>query len=387
MNKPVYILSFTLLVVMLGYGMVLPVLPFLIEKLGAGGSEMGWLMSSYSLMQFIFAPIWGSVSDRIGRKPVLVVGILGYAVSLFMFGLAQSFTVMFIARVLSGVLSCATMPTAMAYIGDQVSEEGRSAGMGKLGAAMGIGVVLGPIIGGLISKDSISLPFFIGSGLAALAALLVMLIVPASRPEQKSTAGEGRRNPLLGFSRFSAIAGSAAGILLLLIFIMSFALANFQGIISLYVVDKLHLQVTQVGIIWMLLGGVMVVAQGALTGPLTKRFGEVRLIRMGLMGGVLGLFGMSKAGSFFMVMVALGLFSLSLAVMTPALNARLSRFGTGQQGALMGMNSAISSLGRVVGPLWAGYLYDLNYEWPFISGAVILAIGSLITYLKVNEVG
>ncbi len=387
MNKPVYILSFTLLVVMLGYGMVLPVLPFLIEKLGAGGSEMGWLMSSYSLMQFIFAPIWGSVSDRIGRKPVLVLGILGYAISLFMFGLAQSFTVMFIARVLSGVLSCATMPTAMAYIGDQVSEEGRSAGMGKLGAAMGIGVVLGPIIGGLISKDSISLPFFIGSGLAALAALLVLLIVPASRPEQKSTSGEGKRNPLFGFSRFSEIAGGAAGILLLLIFIMSFALANFQGIISLYVVDKLHLQVTQVGIIWMLLGGVMVVAQGALTGPLTKRFGEVMLIRMGLIGGVVGLFGMSKAGSFFMVMVALGLFSLSLAVMTPALNSRLSRFGTGQQGALMGMNSAISSLGRVVGPLWAGYLYDLNYEWPFISGAVILAIGSLISYFKVKEVG
>jgi len=387
MNKPVTILSFTLLVVMLGYGMVLPVLPFLIEKLGAGGSEMGWLMSSYSLMQFIFAPIWGSVSDRIGRKPVLVLGILGYAISLFMFGLAQSFTMMFIARVFSGVLSCATMPTAMAYIGDQVSEEGRSAGMGKLGAAMGIGVVLGPIIGGLLSKDSISLPFFIGSGLAVLAALLVLLIVPASRAEQKSTAGDGNRNPILGFSRFSAIAGGAAGILLLLIFIMSFALANFQGIISLYVVDKLHLQVTQVGIIWMLLGGVMVVAQGVLTGPLSKRFGEVMLIRMGLIGGVMGLLGMSKAGSFFMVMVALGLFSLSLAVMTPALNARLTRFGTGQQGALMGMNSAISSLGRVVGPLWAGYLYDLNYEFPFISGAVILAIGSLISYFWVKEVG
>jgi DHA1 family multidrug resistance protein-like MFS transporter len=111
------------------------------------------------------------------------------------------------------------------------------------------------------------------------------------------------------------------------------------------------------------------------------------LIRMGLIGGVVGLFGMSKAGSFIMVMVALGLFSLSLAVMTPALNARLSRYGNGQQGALMGMNSAISSLGRVVGPLWAGYLYDLNYEWPFISGAVILAIGSLISYFKVKEVG
>ncbi len=385
MNKPVTILSFTLLVVMLGYGMVLPVLPFLIEKLGAGGSEMGWLMSSYSLMQFIFAPVWGSVSDRIGRKPVLVLGILGYAISLFMFGLAQSFIVMFIARVLSGILSCATMPTAMAYIGDQVSDGERSAGMGKLGAAMGIGVVLGPIIGGVISKDSIALPFFIGSGLAVLAALLVLLIVPASGPVQKQTTSEGGNRKFFGFSRFSKIAVGAAGVLLLLIFIMSFALANFQGIISLYVVDKLHLQVTQVGIIWMLLGGVMVVAQGVLTGPLSKRFGEVVLIRAGLLGGVVGLICMSAAGSFLMVMVALGVFSLSLAVMTPALNARLSRYGEGQQGALMGMNSAISSLGRVVGPLWAGYLYDLNYEWPFISGAVILAIGGLISMTRITE--
>ena len=150
-QKNVWILSFTLLVVMLGYGMVMPVMPFLITQLGAGGNEMGWMTSSYALMQLIFAPLWGIASDRVGRKPILMLGILGYAVALLLFGLAKTFPMLFFARVLSGILSSATMPTAMAYIGDNAPEKERSGGMGKLGAAMGAGVVLGPLVGGWLS--------------------------------------------------------------------------------------------------------------------------------------------------------------------------------------------------------------------------------------------
>jgi DHA1 family multidrug resistance protein-like MFS transporter len=121
-RNPILILSFTLLVVMLGYGMVLPIMPFYIEKLGAGGRELGWLLSTYSLMQLIFAPLWGILSDRIGRKPVLTMGVLGYTITLLLFGLSTSFWMLFLARTLSGVLSSATMPTAMAYIGDHAPE-------------------------------------------------------------------------------------------------------------------------------------------------------------------------------------------------------------------------------------------------------------------------
>ena len=140
-RKNVRILAFTLLVVMLGYGMVMPVMPFLIEQLGAGGTELGWLVSTYSLMQLICAPLWGMLSDRTGRKPVIAIGVLGYAVTMFLFGLATEFWMLFVASTLAGMLSSAAMPTAMAYISDNAPESERSGGMGQLGAAIGAGVI------------------------------------------------------------------------------------------------------------------------------------------------------------------------------------------------------------------------------------------------------
>src|SRR5512143_4024838 len=186
-RKNLFILSFTMLVIMLGYSLAMPLLPFYIEHFGVGGTELGWLMSTYSLMQLIFAPIWGIASDRYGRKPILAVGVLGYTLTLFMFGIAQSFLMMFIARSLSGILSSATMPTAMAYIGDNTEQKEKSKGMGQLGAMVGVGVILGPLMGGLLSTDSLSLPFFVGSGLAFLALLLVIFLLPESRIVSPST--------------------------------------------------------------------------------------------------------------------------------------------------------------------------------------------------------
>src|SRR5512147_328056 len=187
-RKNLFILSFTMLVVMLGYSMAMPLLPFYIERFGVGGTELGWLMSTYSLMQLLCAPIWGIISDRYGRKPILAIGVLGYTITLFLFGLANNFTTLFLARTLSGILSSATQPTALAYIGESTEQKEKSKGMGQLGAMVGLGVILGPLFGGLLSTDSLSLPFFIGSGLAFVAFLLVIFLLPESKAPASSTA-------------------------------------------------------------------------------------------------------------------------------------------------------------------------------------------------------
>lgn len=373
-RRPTLILSFTLLVVMLGYGMVLPIMPFYIEKLGAGGRELGWLMATYSLMQLICAPLWGVMSDRIGRKPVLTLGVLGYAVSLLLFGLATQFWMLFVARSLSGILSSATMPTAMAFISDSAPEKERSKGMGQLGAAMGVGVVVGPLAGGLLSTDSLSLPFFIGAGMAFIACLLVIFILPESRPPYSAA---NQKAALTRETLYRTLL-SPAGVLLLLIFIMSFGLASFQGIMGLYMVDKFGFDTKQVGAIWMVMGGMLILVQGGLTGPLTGRFGELRLIFAGLAGGVLGFLSMSLAVDYLTTLLAVGLFALALALIGPALNAYISTFAGEQQGTVMGLNSAANSLGRVAGPLWAGYLYEVNIEYPYLSGAGTLILGLLV---------
>ncbi len=193
-RKNALILSFTLLVVMLGYGMIQPVMPFLITRLGAGGREMGLLASVYAAMQLVCAPFWGTLSDRVGRKPVLLIGVLGYAITMFIFGLATRFWMLFVARTFSGVLSSAAMPTAMAYLSDNLPEKERPGAMGKLGAAVGLGVVLGPLLGGFLSTDSLSLPFFTGSGLALLALLLVFILLPESHPAQAGASAVKKDN-------------------------------------------------------------------------------------------------------------------------------------------------------------------------------------------------
>jgi DHA1 family multidrug resistance protein-like MFS transporter len=331
-------------------------------------------MATYALMQLICAPLWGVLSDRVGRKPVLTLGVLGYAVSLLMFGLATSFWMLFVARSLSGILSSATMPTAMAFIGDSAPEKERSAGMGQLGAAMGIGVVGGPLLGGWLSAGSLSLPFFAGAGLAFISFLLVIFVLPESHRGQ---AVVERQPPLTRDALRQALL-SPAGMLLLLIFIMSFGLTAFQGITGLYVVDKFGFDTRQVGAIWMVMGAMLIVVQGGLTGPLTKKFGEMALIVAGLIGGALGFLGMSLAVDYPTTLLAVGVFTLALALTGPALNATLSALAGERQGAVMGLNSAAGSLGKVIGPLWAGYLYEANIEYPYFSGAGALILALLV---------
>lgn len=385
-RKNTLILSFTLLVVMLGYGMVLPIMPFYIEHFGAGGRELGWLMSTYSLMQLICAPLWGLLSDRLGRKPVLGLGVLGYALAMLLFGLATQFWMLFLARTLSGILSSATMPTAMAYIGDNAPQQERSGSMGQLGAAMGIGIVIGPLMGGYLSAQGLSLPFFIGAGMAFVAFGLVISILPesgrkgnATEPQRPALPKEKDRPWAVFLPAARQILLGPAGAVLLLIFVMSFGMANFQGIVGLYVVDRFAFDTRQVGSLWMVMGGVLIVGQGVLTGPLTRKLGELALIRIGLMGGVVGFVLMILAAGYLPTLLALGFFILALALMGPALNAYISRFGGERQGALMGLNSAATSMGRVLGPLLAGYLYETNLIYPYLSGAAALALGLAVS--------
>jgi DHA1 family multidrug resistance protein-like MFS transporter len=167
--------------------------------------------------------------------------------------------------------------------------------------------------------------------------------------------------------------------LMLLILIMSFGMTNFQGIIGLYVLDKFQFDTRQVGAIWMVAGAVMLVSQGLLTGVLTKRFGEVLVIRVGLLVGSVGFIALLMVSGFIPILLAAGFFILAIALIGPALNSYLSAFGGEHQGALMGLNMAFASLGRVFGPLWAGFTFDVNMSYPFVSGAVVLFIGFIVS--------
>lgn len=382
-RKNIWILSFTLVVVMLGFGIVIPIMPFYVQELGAGGTELGLLVATYAIMRLICGPLWGSLSDRVGRKPVLMVGVFGYGLTMILFGLARELWMLFLFRALSGILSSATSPTTMAYIGDSTPEAGRSQGMGILGAAMGAGTVFGPGLGGLLAGDNLAIPFFIAGGMSFLSLLLIWLLLPESLPAENRRA-RGKKLRLPGKETLQALF-SALGGLMVMAFLASFALTSFFGVFGLYALQKFDAGPEAVGMTIMVVGVVTMAAQGLLTGPMTRRWGEPALIRGALLATAAGFLGIALAPGFPLFLLAIGWFSLATALLAPAVSALTSRRATMEQGITMGLSNAAQSLGRIAGPALGGIAFDLQLEYPNYLGATVMAVGFLISLFVIQN--
>ncbi|GAB4483623.1 MAG: tetracycline resistance MFS efflux pump [Anaerolineales bacterium] len=375
-NRPVLILFFTLVVVMLGFGIVIPILPFYVTEFGGGGSAMGGLMAIYGVMQFIFAPIWGSVSDRHGRKPILMIGVLGNAIAQLLYGFSTQLWMLFAARALAGILSSATLPTAMAYIGDSTEQSERGGKMGMIGAAMGLGMVVGPGLGGWMAHISLSAPFFLAAALSLVALVMVLLLLPESHlptPGQVDRPQQSRLRTLMAALR------SPLGILFLMSFLISFGLTNFEGIFGLYAKLRYDFSPAQVGTVLTFIGLISAIVQGALTGSATRRWGEVAIVRVAFLCSAIGFVLMVLAQDFAQVFFTSGLFVLSNAMLNPSVAALVSKRTSDELGFTMGLNNSFLSLGRIAGPLWAGFVFDIRMFLPYLSGALIMLIGFVIS--------
>jgi len=373
-KRNLYILTFVLFVVMLGYGIVIPILPFYIESMGAGGTELGLLVASYAVMRLIFGPIWGSLSDRVGRKPVLLIGILGYAVTMVWFGLATKLWMLFAARILAGVLSSATAPTTMAFIGDSTPEKERGGGMGLLGAAGGIGTIVGPVLGGFLAGDALSTPFFLAAGLSVLSLLLAIVFLPESLPAETRQNSQ-KQEKLIDLKSWGRAINSPIGSLLMLTFISTCGLMIFANVFGLYALEKFDFGPDDVGVMMMVLGLVSAVAQGLLAGPLTKKWGDDLVIKAGLFATVVGYGLMLLANTYVTILLATAFFALTVALQAPALTSLTSRRATVPQGIAMGLSNSFVSLGRIVGPVLGGAVLDINLNLPYLCGAAVMLVG------------
>lgn len=377
------ILFFTMIVVMIGFGIVIPIMPFYVEHFGASGAALGGLMAVFSVMQFIFSPVWGNLSDRLGRKPILMLGAFGNALSLVLMGLAPNLTLLFVARALGGILSSATLPTAMAYVADSTSNEQRGGGMGVVGAAMGIGMVLGPAISGPLADRSLSLPFFVASGLSALALVLILIVLPESLPPERRGVQQHAQGRQL--ARMREALGGPMGLLFFLSFLVNFALTSFEGIFGLFAAHRFNYSATQVSLIFAVIGILSALAQGFATGPATQRWGESAIIKASLLGSAVGFPLMLLATTFPTVLLTVGLFVLSNTMLRPALSSLISKKAQTGQGAAIGLNNAFMSLGRIVGPLWAGGLFDVRITYPYISGGIVMGLSYLLSLARLRS--
>jgi len=384
-RRTLIVLSFALVVVTLGYGIVIPVFPFVIERLGGSGRDMGILVALAALTELLFAPIWGSISDRVGRKRILMVGIAGYGLSLLGMGLARRMWVLIATRALSGVLTAATMPTAMAYVGDSTSDEERGGGIGSLGAASGLGIILGPGVGGWLGGTSLSLPFFAGAALALVALGLILVLLPESLPKANgapSAAAKPAAKPKRrALSNLRRVFTGLAGFPLLLLFVASLGLANFEAVFSFYAAVKFGYGPERVGTILVVIGVVTTVGKGLLTGPVTKRWGDSVVVTGSMIAGAVCYLVLLAAYDYVTVLLATGLFILSKTVLRPALLSLISKRSSRGLGASMGVGNTVVSLGRVIGPIWAGFAFDLDPRYPYLSGAVVLFVGFVLSLL------
>jgi DHA1 family multidrug resistance protein-like MFS transporter len=384
-NKNVIILSFALVIVSLGFGMVIPVFPFYIERFGGGGKELGLLVAVAAFTELIFGPVWGSLSDRVGRKPILMLGMVGYGLSSLLFGLATQLWMLYAARALSGVLSAATASTAMAYIGDSTSDEDRGGGMGILGAAGGLGLILGPGFGGWLGGVSLATPFFAAAGISLATVLLILFLLPESLPAQARQPGDRKIKTMrakrgeLWRALFSPI-----GILLFMAFLASFGLANFEAVFGLYALEKFSYGPERVGMILAVVGLVSTIGK-VFTGALTRRWGDAPVIKTSLFTGSIGFLVLLLANTYPTILLATGFFVLSKTFLRPAVFSLTSKQATVGQGVAMGLSNSFMSLGRIVGPLWAGFIFDVNFDYPYLSGAAIMFIGFLISLVWISQ--
>jgi len=383
-RRNLFILVFALLVVMLGVGMVVPVFPFIIDKLGASGSALGLLIATAALTEFLFGPIWGSISDRVGRKPILMIGLFGFALSMFLFGIVEQIWLLILFRALSGILSSATITTTMAYIGDSTSKKQRGGGMGILGAVGGAGAVIGPGIGGLLAGGSLSTPFFASTLMTLLSLLLVALLLPESLPVQARTA-LGKRIKLIRFNELWRALTGPIGLLLLMALLATFGTSHFESVFGLYMLKKLNYGPEQVGGILTLVGAIALIGRGLLTGFVTSHWGEPTVIKTSLIVGAVGFILLLLANTYATVLLTTGIFTCSITFLRPSIHSLTSKRTTAGQGASMGLSNSFVSLGRVVGPIVAGIIFDINPNFPYISGAFILCAVFILSLIWIKE--
>ena len=338
---------------LIGFGIVIPVLPLYAERFGASALVIGLLLAIYSVMQTLFAPVLGRWSDRIGRRPVLLMSVLGSSAGFLLMGWANGLPLLFLARIIDGITG-GNISTAQAYIADITPPSQRSRGMGLIGAAFGLGFIFGPAIGGIMSRISLSAPFYFAAGLAAVNAVAIFFFLPESLAKEHQHQAR-RRSPVRDL--FQEAKGSSLRVVLGIYFLTTVAFSLLTATYPLFAARRFDYQAEQVGYLFACMGLLGAVIQGGMMGWLGRFFREATLARAGMLllaGGFFSLPFCRDTGSFFL---ATGILAAGHSLVVVPLNGLASRSsGPTAQGRVLGLMQSSASIGRIAGPVMGGCL-------------------------------
>ena len=374
--SPLVILFITVFIDLLGFGIIIPLLPFYAESFGASAFAIGLLSTSFSLMQFLFSPIWGRWSDQIGRKPIILIGLLGSCLSYVTMALAGSLTLLFVARVVGGIAG-ANIPTAQAYIADVTTPENRARGMGLMGAAFGLGFIFGPAIGGLLSRFSPETPMWCAAALCFANFVAAWFLLPESRPASASTRSLSRMEAFR-----HAMTQPTLLLILALYFIVTMAFSAFEATFALFTEARFGFTAASIGFLFAFIGAIIALIQGVFIGRVVKRVGERRVIPGAILGIAISIGMLTVVWSVPTLLVALGLLAMGMGFNNPSLSSLVSKLShEDDQGGILGLASSLASLGRVVGPAWGGYLYDAyGMTTPYLGAAGLMLVAFAVSF-------
>lgn len=380
-KAPLLVVFLTVFIDLLGFGIVIPFLPMYARDLGASGLVAGLVLATFSFLQFLFAPMWGRLSDRHGRRPILLLTLSGNVAAYALFAVARDLPTVFAARALAGFFG-ANIPVAQAYVADVTTPETRARGMGLIGMAFGLGFVFGPAVGGLLAEWRVWAPGAAAATLSAVAVAVAALRLPESlSPELRRAAAASRRtHPILFLA--TAMRTRAVGGLLVLFALLVAGFVHLEFAVPFLLKDKFAFDKRGVGLVFVFIGVNIAFAQGFLFRRLARRFGEARLLLAGPVAIAVGMQLYWMAPVWPALAPAIVLVALGMGVSSPSVPSLLSkRTPPHLQGQTLGLSQSLGALARAVGPFVAGWLYDAyrtEAGWsyaPFVAGGGLVLLG------------
>ncbi|MFY8190520.1 MAG: MFS transporter [Bacteroidia bacterium] len=387
-RSPIFVLFVTIFIDLLGFGLIIPILPIFALELQASSLQIGLIAGLYSLMNFVFAPFWGTLSDKIGRRPVMLISIFITMLAYVFFAFTNSLWFLVISRIFAGIGS-ANISAAQAYISDITEPKDRAKNMGLIGAAFGLGFIFGPPAGGFLKSlsgsGSVALVGYFAASLCAINWVLAYAYLPESLKEKQHDK-PFRFKPIGDL--FLELKKPVIRELFSVNFLFITSFAMMQITLAILWIEHYLLNEKQVGFVFMFMGLTSAIVQGGLVGILNKKFGEKQLLTMGTISMAIGLMSIPfvPVSYFLLQLVSIVFISFANGCITPAISSLISQAaGKHEQGQVLGMNQSFGSLARVIGPIIGGILYDLHFGLPYIGGALLMVFTFFFVRLLVQQ--
>jgi len=381
-RKKIFILMINMFIAIASFGIVIPILPSYLESINQGGMAAGLMIAIFAAAQFLFSPIAGKWADQYGRRKMIIYGLLGLTISMFVFYASDLIWVLYISRVIGGIGAAMLVPAIFAYIADITTFDQRAKGTSLVSAAMSLGIVVGPGIGVFLADYSLKLPFLI-SALVSLVAVLfsVALLKDSDAVEENPVVAAAAPDDESMFKKIGRSVKMPYFIPLIITLVMSFGLLAYESVVGLYLDNQFNSTAKDIAFMITATGVVSVIVQLFIVDRIVRRFGEVAILVFFLGVTAVGFLFSLFAGSYVMFFgVSLVIF-MATSILRPVLNTLISKMAEGEVGFAMGMNNAYMSIGNVIGPLLAGVLYDVNIIYPFILGLAMLLVTMFITVM------